>query len=116
MTSLAQCFATATSLWHTSTTNAPCMSLLRELFAEVQPSYTTGYGPTRSIASTFRTHPAVRESTTRSFSLTAALSTCAMRPNPSLKRTANGRPPSPDWRCALHFHRPGHGELPSPPA
>ena len=29
------------------------------------------------------------------------------RPNPSLKRSANGRPPGPAWRYAVHFPSPG---------
>ena len=37
-------------------------------------------------------------------------------PNPSLKRSANGRPPGPGRWYAVHFHRPGPGVLPSPPA
>ena len=37
-------------------------------------------------------------------------------PNPSLKRSANGRPPGPGLRYAVHFHRPGPGVLPSSPA
>ena len=37
-------------------------------------------------------------------------------PNPSLKRSANGRPPGPVWRYAVHFRQPGPGVLPSPPA
>ncbi len=38
------------------------------------------------------------------------------RPNPSLKRSANGRPPSPGRWYAVHFLRPGLGVLPSSPA
>jgi len=37
-------------------------------------------------------------------------------PNPSLKRSANGRPPGPVWRYAVHFRQPGPGVLPLPPA
>jgi hypothetical protein len=37
-------------------------------------------------------------------------------PNPSLKRSANGRPPSPGRWYAVHFHRPGLGVLPLSPA
>jgi len=37
-------------------------------------------------------------------------------PNPSLKRSANGRPPGPGRWYAVHFHRPGPGVLPSSPA
>jgi hypothetical protein len=37
-------------------------------------------------------------------------------PNPSLKRSANGRPPGPDRRCYAHFLRPGPGVLPLSPA
>ena len=37
-------------------------------------------------------------------------------PNPSLKRSANGRPPGPVWRYAVHFRQPGPGVLPSSPA
>ena len=40
----------------------------------------------------------------------------ARMPNPSLKRSANGRPPGPVWRYAVHFRQPGPGVLPSPPA
>ena len=40
----------------------------------------------------------------------------AVRPNPSLKRSANGRPPGPVWRYAVHFRQPGPGVLPSSPA
>ena len=39
-----------------------------------------------------------------------------VRPNPSLKRSANGRPPGPVWRYAVHFRQPGPGVLPSSPA
>ena len=37
----------------------------------------------------------------------------AARSNPSLKRSANGRPPAPGRWYAVHFHRPGAGVLPS---
>ena len=37
-------------------------------------------------------------------------------PNPSLKRSANGRPPGPVWRYAVHFRQPGPGVLPLSPA
>ena len=37
-------------------------------------------------------------------------------PNPSLKRSANGRPPAPGRWYAAHFHRPGAGVLPLSPA
>ena len=37
-------------------------------------------------------------------------------PNPSLKRSANGRPPGPVWRYAVHFRQPGPSVLPLPPA
>ena len=40
----------------------------------------------------------------------------AVRPNPSLKRSANGRPPDPGRWYAVHFHRPGPGVLPLAPA
>jgi hypothetical protein len=40
----------------------------------------------------------------------------AVMPNPSLKRSANGRPPSPGRWYAVHFHRPGLGVLPLSPA
>ena len=36
-------------------------------------------------------------------------------PNPSLNRSANGRPPSPVWRYAVHFRQPGLGVLPLSP-
>ena len=37
-------------------------------------------------------------------------------PNPSLKRSANGRPPAPVWRNAVHFRQPGPRVPPSVPA
>ncbi len=37
-------------------------------------------------------------------------------PNPSLKRSANGRPPGPVSRYGVHFLLPGPGVLPSSPA
>ena len=37
-------------------------------------------------------------------------------PNHSLKRSANGRPPGPVWRYAVHSRQPGPGVLPSSPA
>ena len=40
----------------------------------------------------------------------------AVLPNPSLKRSANGRPPGPVWRYAVHFRQPGPGVLPLSPA
>ena len=39
-----------------------------------------------------------------------------VRPNPSLKRSANGRPPGPVWRYTVHFRQPGPGVLPLSPA
>jgi hypothetical protein len=36
-------------------------------------------------------------------------------PNPSVNRSANGRPPTPGRWYAVHFHRPGAGGLPSSP-
>ena len=38
---------------------------------------------------------------------------CARMPNPSLKRSDNGRPPGPGRWHTVHFHRPGPGVLPS---
>jgi hypothetical protein len=35
------------------------------------------------------------------------------RPNRSFNRTANGRPPGPVWRYAVHFRQTGPGVLPS---
>ena len=40
----------------------------------------------------------------------------AVLPNPSLKRSANGRPPGPGPRYGVHFLSPGPGVLPSSPA
>ena len=36
-------------------------------------------------------------------------------PNPSLNRSANGRPPGPAWRYAVHFRQSGPGVLPLSP-
>ena len=40
----------------------------------------------------------------------------AVRPNPSLKRSTNGRPPGPGLRYGVHFLSPGPGVLPLAPA
>jgi hypothetical protein len=37
-------------------------------------------------------------------------------PNPSLKRSTNGRPPGPGRRHTVHFRQPGPGVLPLAPA
>jgi hypothetical protein len=39
----------------------------------------------------------------------------SLRPNPSVNRSANGRPPSPAWRYAVHFRQSGLGGLPLSP-
>ena len=39
-----------------------------------------------------------------------------VRSNPSLKRSANGRPPGPGLRYGVHFLSPGPGVLPLSPA
>ena len=58
--------------------------------------------------------PAVQSS---SHTKQSKLSSCSKpRPNPSLKRSANGRPPGPGWWYAVHFHQPGPGVLPLSPA
>ena len=40
----------------------------------------------------------------------------ARMPNPSLKRSTNGRPPGPGLWHTVHFHSPGPGVLPPVPA
>ncbi len=40
----------------------------------------------------------------------------AVTPNPSLKRSTNGRPPGPGLRYAVHFLSPSPGVLPLAPA
>jgi hypothetical protein len=40
----------------------------------------------------------------------------AAGPNPSLKRSANGRPPGPGRRYTVHFRQPGPAALPLAPA
>ena len=47
---------------------------------------------------------------------TPSASAAPKTPNPSFKRSANGRPPGPVWRYAVHFRQPGPGILPSSPA
>jgi len=49
-------------------------------------------------------------------SLPASAPASSAGPNPSLKRIANGRPPGPVWRYAVHFRQPGPGVPPSSPA
>ncbi len=46
----------------------------------------------------------------------AAAQKCTALPNPSLKRSANGRPPGPGHRYGVHFLWPGPGALPLSPA
>ena len=38
-----------------------------------------------------------------------------LMPNPSLKRSANGRPPGPGWWYGVHFHQPRAGGMPLSP-
>ena len=49
-------------------------------------------------------------------SATQHLRCVRLLPNPSLKRSANGRPPGPGRRYVVHFRQPGPGTLPSSPA
>ena len=49
-------------------------------------------------------------------SLMCAFVTVPLRPNPSLKRSANGRPPGPGRRYVVHCRLPGPAVLPSSPA
>jgi hypothetical protein len=45
-----------------------------------------------------------------------AKSANTLRPNPSLKRSANGMPPRPGLWHIVHFHSPGLGVTPPSPA
>jgi hypothetical protein len=45
-----------------------------------------------------------------------SVTACRAWPNPSLKRSANGRPPGPGRWYSVHFHRPGPGVRPLSPA
>ena len=47
---------------------------------------------------------------------TRVVATHRVLPNPTLKRSTNGRPPGPVWRYAVHFRQPGPGVPPLPPA
>jgi hypothetical protein len=49
------------------------------------------------------------------FNTSQILGCSPVRPNPSLNRSANGRPPRPGRRYAVHFRRPGRGGLPLSP-
>ena len=40
---------------------------------------------------------------------------CRMTPNPSVNRSANGRPPGLGWWYAVYFHQSGPGGLPLAP-
>ena len=46
----------------------------------------------------------------------ALVTSTRMRPYPSLKLSANGRPPHLGRWYAVHFHQPGPDVLPSSPA
>ena len=59
---------------------------------------------------------AEREAQSHACKFTLASLPRELMPNPSLKRSANGRPPGPVWRYAVHFRQPGPGVLPSSPA
>ena len=59
---------------------------------------------------------AQREAESRSHEILSCCQPRKLMPNPSLKRSANGRPPAPGRWYAVHFHRPGAGVLPSSPA
>jgi hypothetical protein len=49
-------------------------------------------------------------------SATTLVALRAAGPNPSLKRSANGRPPGPGRRYTVHFRQPGPAALPLAPA
>ena len=51
-----------------------------------------------------------------SYSLGSVPACALVRPNPSLKRRANGMPPGPRSRYGVHFLHRGPGVLPSAPA
>ena len=59
---------------------------------------------------------AEREAESHACKFTLASLPRELMPNPSLKRSANGRPPGPGLRDAVHFLSPGPGVLPSSPA
>ena len=59
---------------------------------------------------------AEREAESLACKCTLACLPRALMPNPSLKRSANGRPPAPGLRYAVHFLSPGAGVLPLSPA
>ena len=59
---------------------------------------------------------AEREAESQACKSTLASLPRELMPNPSLKRSANGRPPGPVWRYAVHFRQPGPGVLPLSPA
>ena len=59
---------------------------------------------------------AEREAESHACKFTLATLPRELMPNPSLKRSANGRPPAPGRRYAVHIRRPGAGVLPLSPA
>ena len=58
---------------------------------------------------------AEREAESHACKCTLVRLPCTPMPNPSLKRSANGRPPGPVWRYAVHFRQPCLGVLPLVP-
>ena len=59
---------------------------------------------------------AEREAQCHAFKFTLASLPRELMPNPSLKRSANGRPPGPGRQYGVHFCQPGPGVPPSSPA
>ena len=90
------------------------------VFVEVQPLIARLLKPPEAAMIFLRTSSMHQAFLASTLNPRAAMHTTAtapqVTPNPSLKRSANGRPPGPVWRYAVPFRQPGPGVLPSSPA
>jgi hypothetical protein len=74
------------------------------------------YGSLQQSAQSVQHLGAATELSSRGGTLRFYLAPRAVKPNPSLKRSANGRPPGPGRWYGVHFHQPGPGGLPLAPS
>jgi hypothetical protein len=100
------------------TMKAPCTASDVATFKCHQDEPTVASGRTEQLRTPRRHTSAPSDPPPSAYSVlarTQRLASQQARHNPSVNRSANGRPPAPGRWYAVHFHRPGAGVLPSSP-
>jgi hypothetical protein len=111
---------TANETWRPASKmmEAPCTASDVATFKSQQDEPAVASGRTEQLR-TPRQHPyAPSDPQPSAYAVLARIQRLAFqqaRHNPSVNRSANGRPPAPGRWYAVHFHRPGAGVLPSSP-